>query len=286
MTTYSRIANASFAPETRVIVRTDFNVPIRAGFVSDDFKLRRSLPTIDHLLRQGCIVTLISHFGRPESFSSNPAYSLAPVAEWFSAQGRPLRFTDNLDSNSNRPLTLLENVRLWSGEKKNDLEFASRLKKDASVFVHDAFGAVHNHDTSLTLLPSLFPLKNRYAGFLLDEELSFFQNFLPRARGNCLLIVAGAKIDKLERLFTLLSVENPIPSVIAIGGRLVESFIKNAPIAQEIRYACSRNNIELIIPTHAVLDNGPEQELTPENASRIVDIGAQAVEKIDRKSVV
>lgn len=283
MKSYTSLKTARFAPNTHIMVRGDFNIPLRDGIITDDFKLQKTLPTINYLLEQKCQITLLSHFGRPkptDDYTFSPEYSLAPVAEWFQQHGYNFLLHDSLQKPSTSPLKLIENLRFWSGEKERLSSFAVELKNNATVFVHDAFGSIQNSDASLTLLPILFPLESRYAGLLLDEELLFFNVFFSKAQGKCLLIVSGSKIDKLEHVYNIITTNNPIPDTIVIGGKLTEYFITHQPIAQKIEAMCTEKNITLIIPTDGIFNDNSAQVITPENILHLVDLGPASTQRI------
>jgi phosphoglycerate kinase (EC 2.7.2.3) len=141
----------------RVLARVDFNVPMQDGQITDDRRIRESLPTIQYLLERGATVILMSHFGRPKG-QRDPKYSLRPVATRLEQLlGRPVHFFDDcvgatveagvasLPPNS---VALLENVRFYSQEEANDPEFARALARLGEVYVNDAFGSAHRAHAS------------------------------------------------------------------------------------------------------------------------------------------
>src|SRR5829696_2379816 len=143
--------------EKRVLVRVDFNVPIKDGEVTDDTRIQRALPTIQYLLEQGARPVLISHLGRPKG-EPDPKYAMDPVAERLEELlGESVKKLDAADleaekalNDSDEGVVLLENSRFYPGETKNDPEFSEQLASLADLYVDDAFGAAHRaHATTV-----------------------------------------------------------------------------------------------------------------------------------------
>ncbi|MBR7113557.1 MAG: phosphoglycerate kinase [Firmicutes bacterium] len=213
----------------KVLMRVDFNCPIKDGVVSDDTRIRAALPTIEYLLEQNVALILCSHLGRPKG-EKNPKYTLEPVAarlaellparkvkfaadclgEETAAQVAELRFGEVL---------LLENVRYYAEEEKNDMVFASKLASYADLYVNDAFGTAHRAHASTCGVANLLPA---YAGFLLEKEIRALDSVLSSPDHPFVAVVGGAKIsDKLA------VVENLLPKVDAllIGGGMANTLL-------------------------------------------------------------
>ena len=160
----------------RVLVRVDFNVPLKDGKVSDDTRIRAAMPTINYLIDNNAIVILCSHLGRPKGVP-DLNYSLKPVADYLAKfMGRPVSFADDcigknaLEETKNLQsgdVLLLENTRFHSGEKTNDPEMAKKLASLADVFVMDAFGSAHRAHASTVGVTEYLP---SVAGFLMEKD--------------------------------------------------------------------------------------------------------------------
>ncbi|MCX7924995.1 MAG: phosphoglycerate kinase [Fimbriimonadales bacterium] len=213
----------------RVLVRVDFNVPMQDGQITDDRRIRESLPTIQYLLEQGATVILMSHFGRPKGRRS-PEFSLRPVAERLSQLlGRPVQFFDdcigeavehgirNLPPNS---VALLENVRFYPQEEANDPEFARALARLGEVYVNDAFGSAHRAHASTEGVAHYLPA---VAGLLMEKELHYLGQALSHPERPFVAILGGAKVhDKIG------VIQNLLPKVdkLLIGGGMAFTFLK------------------------------------------------------------
>lgn len=214
----------------RVLVRVDYNVPMEKGVVTDDTRVRGSLPTLTHLIQNGARVILISHLGRPKG-APNPKYSLAPVAQHLSQiLKKPVAFAPDcvgplaetaVKNLRDGDVLLLENLRFHGEEEKNDPAFSKSLAGLADLFVQDAFGAVHRAHASTAGVPKLLPSA---AGFLLLKELEFLGRIKVNPAKPFLAIVGGAKVsDKIEVLEKLL---DKVDSLV-IGGAMAYTFLKS-----------------------------------------------------------
>ncbi|MEO6238034.1 MAG: phosphoglycerate kinase [Vicinamibacterales bacterium] len=225
----------------RVLIRVDFNVPIKNGTIGDDTRIRSSMPTIEYALAQGArSVILCSHLGRPKG-KPDPQYSLKPVAERLSALlGRPVIFAEDcvgapataaIERAGGNGLVLLENLRFHAEEEKNDSAFAAQLAALADVYVNDAFGSAHRAHASTEGV--VHHLKEAAAGLLMAAEVEYLGRVLAQPDRPFVAILGGAKVsDKLE------VIENLIPRVDAllIGGAMAYTFFKarNVPVGKSL----------------------------------------------------
>jgi len=195
----------------RVLVRNDFNVPMEDGRITDDLRLRASLPTLKWLLERGARVVACSHLGRPKG-KRDPKYTLEPVAPALGELlGREVRFVDDVAGDEARAaaegladgeILLLQNLRYEAGEEKNDPELAARLAALGELYVDDAFGAAHRaHASVVGVAQQLDP----YAGFLLATEVRELSKLLEGPDKPFVAVLGGSKIsDKLAVLGNLL----------------------------------------------------------------------------------
>ena len=224
----------TFAPENvsgkRVLVRVDFNVPVKDGKVADDNRIRAHSSTISKLLAAGSKVALVSHFGRPKG-KPVPDMSLLHIApDVEKVYGVKTKFIDDcispeisaeLESMPQSEIMLLENVRFYSEEQKNDLEFAKKLAKPFEVFVMDAFSASHRADSSTSAIMTILP---SFAGDVLAREAEMLGEVSSDdARKPYVLILGGAKVsDKIAVIENLMKKV----SKILIGGGMAYTFLK------------------------------------------------------------
>ena len=208
----------------RLMIREDFNVPLDAGRVTSDARLRAALPTIQMAMDGGAAVILLSHLGRPVEGQYSEEFSLAPVAEHLSGLlGRPVRLQKNwLDGVDIQPgeIVLCENVRFNPGEKGNDESLARSMAVLCDIFVMDAFGTAHRAQASTEGVIRFAP--SACAGPLLSRELFELENALTEPKRPMLAIVGGSKVS--TKITVLESLMSKVDELI-VGGGIANTFI-------------------------------------------------------------
>ncbi len=213
----------------RVLVRVDYNVPIKDGKVGDATRILAAMPTLNYLLEHGAAVILCSHLGRPKG-GPDPKYSLRPVAEYLSGQiGKPVAFAEDCigpaaekAANALKPgqVLLLENTRFHPEEEKNDPEMSKKLASLAEIYVDDAFGSAHRAHASTEGVAHYLPA---VAGFLLEKEIRYLGQAIADPKRPFIAILGGAKIsDKIGVIRNLLTKADQI----LIGGGMANTFFK------------------------------------------------------------
>jgi phosphoglycerate kinase len=219
----------------RVLVRVDYNVPLdEAGAITDDKRIKATVPTLDYLVKGGAKVILCSHLGRPKG-KRDPKQSLRIVAQRLAEiLGRPVAFVDDcigekVDNTISimQPgdVVLLENLRFYAQEEKNDPAFAAKLARNADVYVNDAFGTAHRAHASTEGAPQIIKKRGGLcaAGFLMEKELKHLGGALSSPARPFVCILGGAKVsDKIAVIENLLTQADAI----LIGGAMAYTFLK------------------------------------------------------------
>ena len=215
-----------------VLVRADYNVPLTSdGKISDDLRIRASLPTLEYLLEQGCKVVIMSHLGRPDG-ERNAKYSLAPVAERLSELlGQTVQFADDCVGDKVAQavkklqvgqVLLLENVRFYPEEEQNDLAFAKKIAAavKARYFVQDGFGVAHRAHASTDAIAQCIP---GIAGALLTREVTTISDAMKAPKRPLVAVLGGAKVsDKIKVIEAFVQKADRI----LIGGAMANTFLR------------------------------------------------------------
>jgi phosphoglycerate kinase len=270
-----------------VLTRVDFNVPLSPdGRVSDDTRMRASLPSINMILEKGASLVLMSHLGRPKG-SVVPEMSLRPVAEHLSELlGRDVFFASDCVSEEayqkrSRLLAgevmLLENLRFHKAETDNDAGFAERLAKLGDVYVNDAFGTAHRAHASTEGVTKFFDLSA--AGLLMEKEINYLSNAIEKPTRPLMAILGGAKVSgKMDVIQNLL----PKVDVLLIGGGMAFTFLKaqgheigrsileedRVEMAGELLAHARESSFNLALPVDTLITDSVEEP----TASRFVDV--------------
>ncbi len=274
----------------KVLVRCDFNVPLKDGVITDDNRIVESLPTIKYLLDKGAAVILMSHLGRPNG-EANPKYSLKPVAEKLSElleQNVELLADDVVVSDSVKEkvaklisgnVVLLENTRYRAEEEKNGEDFSKSLASLADYYVNDAFGTSHRAHASNVGVSSLLPSA---VGLLVEKEISIMGKAIENPERPFVAILGGAKVsDKIGVIENLMNIVDKIVIVGAMantflkakGYELGKSLVEDdkLELAKELMEKAKAKNIDLILPVDVVIAN----EIS--DSAEIQTVGADAI---------
>jgi phosphoglycerate kinase len=288
----------------RAFIRVDFNVPYdKSMSITDDTRITATLPTIRHCIDGGAKVILVSHLGRPDG-KVVPKMSLAPVAERLSGLlGRTVLFVDKpigagaaemLAGLKDGDVALLENIRFYPEEEKNDREFGKKLAELADVYINDAFATAHRGHASNEAITHF--VKECAAGFLLENEIEYFRKAMLDPTRPTTAIIGGVKISsKIDALKNILGrVDNLI-----IGGGMAYTFLKakgydvgksileadHVPTAKAIIDLAIKNKVNLVLPVDIVvapdLDSADKMSLARFDAMPSdlegVDIGPESI---------
>ena len=218
-----RLEEADIA-EKRVFIRSDLNVPMQDGQISNDARIRASLPTISKVLEKNCAVTVLSHLGRPEEGKFDEAFSLAPIAQRLSELlAVPVILLKDIEQSktlSKGQIGLMENVRFFAGEKGNSDELGRRMAACCDVFIMDAFGSAHRAHASTNSIAKHVEVV--LPGFLMESELKALNGVVQNAKTPVVAVLGGAKVSSK---LTLLERFSEISDKIFVGGGIANTFI-------------------------------------------------------------
>jgi len=285
----------------KVLVRVDFNVPIKEGKIKDDTRIKGAIPTINYLLDHGAAVILCSHLGRPKT-AADIEFTLKPVGEYLAKLlGKPVKFaTDCIGpiadaaAKALKPgeVLLLENTRFHPEEEKNDSGMAKQLASLADIYVNDAFGTAHRAHASTEGVTHFLP---GVAGFLMEKEIKYLSEAIDDPKRPFVAILGGAKIsDKIGVIKHLLTKADSI----LIGGGMANTFFKaqGYPMGDSLvepdaldtaMEILTQSGTKLHLPVDVVIadkfDNDANMKIMSVGAIpdgwRILDIGPETVAK-------
>ena len=281
-----------------VLLRADFNVPVEDGKITDDYRIKQTLPTINFLLAHSKRLIICSHLGRPKGPNDSNA-SLFPVAKRLQQLiDRPVGFaTDSIGESANKAVKdlkkghvlLLENLRFYPEEENNDHEFAKKLASYADVFVQDGFGVVHRAHASTDAIAHYLP---SVSGFLLEKEVDTITNVMHEPKRPLMAIIGGAKIaDKIDVLHKFIE----IADFVAVGGGMANTFLAgkglnvedslydraDVPVARDIMRKAAREARKRPFVFSIPVDGVVSKKVDKYSKTRIVDWGAHVIADIE-----
>jgi phosphoglycerate kinase len=288
----------------RVLMRVDFNVPMADGKITDDKRIKASLPTIQYVLDQGASVTLMSHLGRPKG-GPDAEFSLRAASEVLAGLlGRPVKMAPDCVGPEVEAMAkalqpgevlMLENTRFHAGEEKNDLDLAKQMAALGEVYVNDAFGSAHRAHASTEGVTRFLPA---VSGFLMEQELEYLGRAVANPEHPYIAILGGAKIsDKILVVETLLSKCDRL----IIGGGMANTFLAakgynmqdsliEAASVETAKAILAKSGDKLILPVDAVIADKFEAEAQSQIVDadkipagwRMMDVGPKTLEVYKR----
>ncbi len=294
----------------RVLIRSDFNIPIENGEIRSFKKINDSLPTIEYVIEEGGIPILMSHLGRPKEGQRGGDFTLKIVADYYrGALGFDVIFVEDFTSNMAREIVedaqpgqmiFFDNLRYYKAEEKDDPAFARRLATYADIYCNNAFGTAHRAHASTHAITKFFP-KDKYAGFLVLKEIEYFENVLKTPQRPFTAIIGGAKIS--GKIDVIRSLFDKCDNII-IGGGMMFTFYKalgyeigkslleedKIEMAQEIMDEAKKRNIKFYLPTDVVqaeaFSNDASHEIVKADAMSTdmigLDIGEETIQTYDK----
>jgi phosphoglycerate kinase len=294
----------------RVLIRVDFNVPLDGSRVTDDTRIRETLPTLKLAAEKGARIVLASHLGRPKG-KVDPKYSLAPVAAKLGELlGKPVAFASDCvgaDAEAksralkNGDVLLLENVRYHAEEEKNDPEFSKQLAQLCDqLFVCDAFGSAHRAHASVVGITKF--VHKAAAGLLMEKELNYLGKAVSNPERPFVSVLGGAKVsDKIEVVQNLMK----LADAMLIGGAMAYTFLKSQglpvgkslvendklDLAKGLLEEAKRRNFRLLLPVDHVLAESPDATAavktadiasTPDNLMGL-DVGPKTIAEFSKE---
>ena len=276
----------------KALVRVDFNVPMDENKkITDDTRIRESLPTIEKLLSDGAAVILMAHFGRPKKGGFEPELTLQPVAEYLAKMlNRPVQFTQALLGEGKveemaknlkaGEVMLLENIRFYPGETKGDVALAEQLSKLGDCYVNDAFGAAHREHSSTATIAKFFP-NDKYFGLLMENEVVNLEKLMHNAPRPFTAIIGGSKvsskigilenlIDKVDNMIIIGGMRYTFTK--ALGGKIGNSICEDdkLDLARDLMRRMDEKGVKYYLPVDSVIgdkfSNDANTQIVPSGA--------------------
>ena len=264
----------------RVLIRVDFNVPVKNGVVTDATRIKAALPTINYILDGGASLVVMSHYGRPKG-QKNMDFSMAPIrAEFEKLLGKPVKLAPDVigeevekEVKALKPgeVLLLENVRFYPDEEKNGEEFAKTLASYGDLYVNDAFGTAHRAHASTEGVSHFLPA---YAGFLIEKEVKFMAPLLENPEHPFVAVIGGSKVS--SKISVLESLVKTCYTIV-IGGGMAYTFLKvlghsvgtslveddYQETAKAFLAAAEKKGVKVILPVDHVCADKFDENATP-----------------------
>lgn len=292
----------------RALVRVDFNVPMKDGKITDDFRIKSALKTIDYLMDKGAKVVLMSHLGRPKG-TYKPEFSLKPVAEKLEElTGKKVVFFDiespvnddtvKASKDFDGSILLLQNTRYDAGEEKNAPELAKKLAAHGDIYVNDAFGTAHRAHASNVGVSEILPA---VAGFLVENEIKYIKENLDNPKHPFVAILGGAKVS--DKIGVIENLMNKVDKII-IGGAMANTFLKaqgydmgkslvedeKIDLAKDLLKESKDKNVQILLPLDLVMTDSLDDskviktvKLDDDKANLMaVDIGEESIKNFSK----